>query len=119
MMGIAILIMTVSGALLAPLALLAVLSGYCMKSEGVVGMLTAGILGEYHVCSKLHAEIVTELLAIVGTIHALSVAETLYTKYSRSSKALKALLLTYRSASWILAWIVLSLAIIHMFQPYI
>jgi len=91
-----------------------VLSGYCMKSERITGILTAGILGEYHLCSKLHAEIIPELLAIIGTIHALAVAESLYAKYNRSSRILKTLLLAYRSASWISAWIALSLATIYI-----
>lgn len=112
--GIAILVVAISGILLSPLTFLAVLSGYCMKSEAIVGILTIGILGEYSVCSKLHLEIIPELLAMVGTIHAIAIAETLYTKYGRLSKTLRALLLTYRIASWVLAWIVLYLVILHI-----
>lgn len=103
-----------SGILLAPLAFLAVTTGYCMKTPWLTGMLTLGVLGDYSICSEIHATMVPELLSIVGIAHVISTVELLYKKYSGMSGLLRVLLGIYRILAWILAVVVTLTTMIHI-----
>jgi len=113
--GLIILGSAVSGILLAPLAFLAVFTGYCMRSPGVTGLITLGLLGDYNLCSVVHNHVVPEVLAVVGSIHALLVSESLYAKYARASRVLRVLLELFRAVSYIVGSLAMSLAAIYLF----
>jgi hypothetical protein len=113
MMALLILLSTYTGIVLAPIAFLAVASGYCMKSPQLIGLLTIGVLGDYNTCSEIHTIIVPELLSLLGAIHALSTAEILARKYSGLGKVITALLNLYRASAWVLTLITITIVLAH------
>jgi hypothetical protein len=116
MIALVVLLSTYTGIVLAPIAFLAVVSGYCMKSPQLVGLLTIGVLGDYNVCSEIHTIIVPELLSLIGTIHTLSTTEILARKYSGLSRVLTALLNLYRASAWVLTFITITIVLAHISQ---
>ncbi len=114
-MSIIAFLVAVTGILLAPLAFLAALSGYCMKSESLVGALTLGLMGEYAMCSLIHLELVANYLVIVGCIHVIVVAESLYGKYGGLNVFLKILLYIYRVIAWAASMLMMFLALTFLF----
>lgn len=103
-----------SGILLAPLAFLSVTTGYCMKTPWLTGLLTLGILGDYGICSEIHATLTPELLSLVGVVHVVTTVELLGERYSKVSKVVWLLLRVYRIIAWILVAIVTSITITHL-----
>jgi len=108
------LISACTGVLLAPLALLSVLSGYCMRNPWLTGILTLGALGEYNLCVEIHTLQIPELLTLVGLAHVVATAELLHSKYHRLNPILKILLGVYRMTVWILALITLTIVVVHI-----
>ena len=108
------LISACTGVLLAPLALLSVLSGYCMRNPWLTGILTLGALGEYNLCVEIHTLQIPELLTLVGLAHVVATAELLHSKYHRLNPILKILLGVYRMTVWILALTTLTIVVVHI-----
>ncbi|MDT7866573.1 MAG: hypothetical protein RRE21_06590 [Desulfurococcales archaeon] len=108
------LISACTGVLLAPLALLSVLSGYCMRNPWLTGILTLGALGEYNLCVEIHTLQTPELLTLIGLAHVVTTAELLHSKYHRLNPTLKILLGAYRITVWILALITLTIVVVHI-----
>ena len=108
------LLSTCTGVLLAPLAFLSIISGYCMKSPSLTGILTLGILGEYSICAEIHTLLTPEPLALVGSVHAVVTAELLNTKYRGLSITLKILLTIYRTTTWILVTLTVTIVVTHV-----
>jgi len=108
------LISACTGVLLAPLALLSVLSGYCMRNPWLTGILTLGALGEYNLCVEIHTLQTPELLTLIGLAHVVATAELLHSKYHRLNPTLKILLGVYRLTVWILALITLTIVVVHV-----
>jgi len=101
---------------LAPLAFLAVFSGYCMRSPWLTGILTMGFLGDYNLCSVVHNDIVPEVLAALGALHVILSSESLYRKYRGVSVTLGILLEIYRVAAYIVGALAIALAIAYAFM---
>lgn len=110
-MSLLALLVAATGILLAPLAFLAALSGYCMKSETLIGTLTLGLMGEYALCSLIHLDLVADYLVIVGCIHVMVVAESLYGKYGGFNGFLKILLYVYRVIAWSASLLMIGVAL--------
>lgn len=110
-MSLLAFLVAATGILLAPLALLAALSGYCMKSENLIGILTLGLLGEYPLCSLIHVDLVADYLVIVGCIHVIAVVESLYRKYGGFNVFLKVLLYIYRVIAWAASFLMIGVAL--------
>jgi len=108
------LISACTGVLLAPLALLSVLSGYCMRNPWLTGTLTLGALGEYNLCVEIHTLQTPELLTLIGLAHVVATAELLHSKYHRLNPTLRILLGVYRIAVWILVLITLIVVVVHV-----
>ncbi|MEM0366176.1 MAG: hypothetical protein QXO93_04505 [Acidilobaceae archaeon] len=104
----------VSGILLAPLALISVLTGYCMKTPGLIRILTLGMLSDYNLCSLIHVDITPDTLALIGSIHVVLAIESIYRKYYGINWMLNYLLKLYRLIAYILCSLVIILAILHL-----
>jgi len=115
-MTLVALLTAVTGVLLAPLAFLAVFSGYCMRSPWLTGILTIGLLGDYNLCSVIHSDIVPEVLAALGALHVILSSESLYRKYRDTNVVLRVLLEIYRVVAYMVGALAIALAITYTFM---
>jgi hypothetical protein len=105
------LLVASTGVLTAPLAYLALVSGFCLRYPLLVETTTLGFL-ELGFCSFLHFEVLPVLLALIGSVHVVASAEAVYMKLHGAGYSYRLVAMLYRFLAYVLAGHSVGLAIV-------